>query len=174
VIGPGMDEPFDGLSFAVLTVSDSVTNEQKPDRSGPLAARLVEDGGGKVTGTEAVADERAQIAERLRWWVREPSVDVILTTGGTGVAQRDVTPEATLDVCDRAIPGLGELMRSVSLQKTPHAALSRAVAGISDTTIVVNLPGSPGGVEDGIEVLRPVLGHAVKLLKGEPTTHQQT
>src|SRR5918992_4745883 len=128
-----MADPFEGLTFAVLTISDSVANREKDDVSGPLTSRLVQSMGGTVTGSEAVPDERAQIAERLRWWVRDPSVDVILTTGGTGIAPRDVTPEATIDVCDRTIPGIAELMRSSSLEKTPHAALSRSVAGAAES-----------------------------------------
>lgn len=162
------------VKFAVITVSDSVSSGEKKDESGPEAMRLIELSGGVVTGSEAVSDEQSQIAERIRWWVREPSVDVVLTTGGTGVAPRDVTPEATQEVCDRLIPGLAELMRNVSIDKTPHAALSRGLAGVADQTLVVNLPGSTGGVRDCLEAVAPVLGHAVRLIRDEPTHHSQT
>lgn len=162
------------VKFAVITVSDTVSAGEKKDESGPEAIRLIESLGGVVTGSEAVPDEQPQIEERIKWWVREPSVDVVFTTGGTGVAPRDVTPEATEQVCDRLIPGLGELMRRVSIEKTPHAALSRGVAGVADATLVVNLPGSTGGVRDCIEALAPVLGHAVRLIRDEPTRHLST
>ena len=115
--------------------------------------------------TEAIASAILELADEVR---------VVLTTGGTGVAPRDVTPEATRSVIDREAPGIAEAIRADSLAKTPHALLSRGVAGIYNRTLVVNLPGSPGGCRDGFAVLRPALGHAVGLLADEPTSHRQT
>ena len=163
-----------GLSVVVMTVSDSAARGERKDESGPAAIRLLEERGATIAGSEVVADKQGEISERLKWWIREPSVDVVLTTGGTGVAPTDVTPEATEQVCDRLIPGIGELMRSISIAKTPHAALSRALAGSAQQTLIINLPGSPGGVRDCIEAVAGLLPHAVKLIKAQPSEHLQT
>jgi molybdopterin adenylyltransferase len=119
-----------------------------------------------------VPDERAKIAAALRRLT--PLVQVILTTGGTGLAARDVTPEATESVLDRQAPGIAQALRMDSISKTPHGLLSRGVAGVRHRTLIVNLPGSPGGARDGFEVLRPALKHALELLANEPTAHEQT
>ncbi len=159
------------MKAAVLTVSDGVVAGTREDRSGDLLAALLESDGYEVE-RRTVADESGEIAAAIVELAE--AADVVLTTGGTGVAPRDVTPEATRSVIDREAPGIAEAIRADSLPKTPHALLSRGVAGVHGRTLVVNLPGSPGGCRDGFAVLRPALAHAVELLAGEQTAHRQT
>jgi molybdopterin adenylyltransferase len=159
------------VKAAVVTVSDGVTAGEREDLSGDVLAALLEAEGFDVERT-AVPDERDVIAAAVV--EAAGHARLVLTTGGTGFAARDVTPEATLDVVDRLAPGLAEAIRADSIAKTPHALLSRGVAGIRGRTLVVNLPGSPGGCRDGFAVLRPVLEHALGLLGGEETAHRQT
>ena len=159
------------MRAAVLTVSDGVVAGTREDRSGDLLAALLESDGYEVE-RRTVADEAGEIAAAIVELAEAAAV--VLTTGGTGVAPRDVTPEATRSVIDRDAPGIAEAIRADSLAKTPHALLSRGVAGVHGRTLVVNLPGSPGGCRDGFAVLRPALGHAVELLAGEQTAHRQT
>ena len=154
-----------------MTVSDGVNAGERRDLSGDLLAELLEAEGFDVERT-VVPDERDAIAAAVVEAAGEARL--VLTTGGTGFASRDVTPEATLGVVDRLAPGVAEAIRADALAKTPHALLSRGVAGIRGRTLVVNLPGSPGGCRDGFEVLRPALKHGLELLAGEETAHRQT
>jgi len=148
----------------VLTISDSASVGNREDLSGPEAKRVLQEAGFDVVAVEVLPDERAQIESRLRR-ASEENYRIVVTSGGTGLSPRDVTPEATLAVIDRQVPGIAELMRLESLKITPRAALSRAVAGIRRSTLIINLPGSVKGVRECLAAVRPILGHAVEVLK---------
>jgi len=159
------------VKAAVLTVSDGVAEGTREDKSGSVLAALLGEEGYEVE-RRVVPDDRDAIAEAIAELAEDAAV--VLTTGGTGLGPRDVTPEATAEVLEREAPGIAEALRADSLSKTPHALLSRGLAGVRGQALIVNLPGSPGGCRDGFEVLRPALKHAVELLAGEPTAHKQT
>jgi len=156
---------------AVLTISDGVAAGEREDRSGDLLAELLANDGYDVE-RRVVPDDRDAIADAIADLADDAGL--VLTTGGTGLGPRDVTPEATMTVLDRAAPGIAEAIRADAIAKTPHGLLSRGIAGVRGSTLVVNLPGSTGGCRDGFTVLRSALAHALDLLAGEPTAHRQT
>jgi len=161
------------MNAAVLTVSDGVSAGVRDDRSGDVLAELLGEEGFEVE-RRVVADDATQIADAIRA-LADGGTRLVLTTGGTGFAPRDVTPEATRTVIDREAPGLAEAIRADAIARTPHALLSRGVAGLLGSTLVVNLPGSPGGCRDGFEVVRPALHHGLELAAGDTATaHRQT
>jgi molybdopterin adenylyltransferase len=159
------------VKAAVLTVSDGVARGEREDESGAVLERLLSEDGYEVA-RRVVPDERSEIAEAIEELTDEAAL--VLTTGGTGVAPRDVTPEATASVLERQVPGIAEALRRDAAHRTPHGLLSRGVAGIRGAALVVNLPGSPGGCRDGFAVLREALPHALRLLAGEQGGHRQT
>lgn len=159
------------MRAAVLTVSDGVAAGERDDRSGDLLAELLSSDGYEVA-RRVVPDERAAVSSALTELCAV--AELVLTTGGTGLGPRDVTPEATAEVLERPAPGIAEAIRADAVAKTPHGLLSRGLAGVRGRTLVVNLPGSTGGCRDGYAVLRPALEHALGLLAGAETAHRQT
>ena len=155
------------LRFGILTLSDRSSGGERPDLSGPALADFIRARGWVVTSVDLLPDSRELITSRLLEWCAGGELDVILTTGGTGFAPRDVTPEATREVIERDAPGVVEAIRAESLKFTPHAMLSRAVAGIRGRTLIINLPGSPKGAVESLQVVAGVLEHAVQLLRGD-------
>jgi molybdenum cofactor synthesis domain-containing protein len=152
------------ITAAILTVSDRGSRGERPDTSGDILATLAAKIPAEVNARRLVADEKEEIVTALRDLARQ--ADIVFTTGGTGIAERDVTPEATREVIDRELPGFGELMRVKGYESTPRSILSRATAGVVNATLIVNMPGSPAAVRECFEVLLPSLKHAVEILRG--------
>ena len=159
------------LTVGILTISDKGSQGQRYDKSGEVIREGLSQLDSNVIKYDIIPDEHEVIAGRLAEWADEGGMDVILTTGGTGLSRRDVTPEATLSVVDKSVPGFAEAMRVKSLEKTPMAMLSRANAGVRGECLIINLPGSPKAVRECLEVVLPVISHAVEIIKGEVTEH---
>ncbi len=154
------------MRVAVVTVSDSVARGERRDGSGPALSERCRALGWQVLSYEALSDDRDALEKRLASLADLDSIDVVLTTGGTGIGPRDTTPEATAAVCHKLLPGLGELMREKGSQKNPRAVLSRAVAGVCKNALIVNLPGSPRGAVESLDAVAELLPHAVEVLRG--------
>lgn len=159
------------IRVAILTVSDACSRGERADASGDAIATWAAAQGRIVADRATVPDDSVQIAARLAAWCDGDAADMVLTTGGTGLSPRDITPEATRAVLDREAPGIAERLRAASAERFPRAALSRGLAGVRARTLIVNLPGSPGGVRDGLAVLEPIAEHAVAILRDAPTEH---
>jgi len=159
------------LRLAILTISDAGSRGERADTSGDAIATWADARGYRLTARSLVPDETARIAATLIAWADGDAADLILTTGGTGLTPRDVTPEATRAVLDKEAPGIAEALRMAVYPRFPRAALSRGVAGVRGRSLIVNLPGSTGGVKDGLAVLNDLVEHAVELVRGEKTGH---
>ena len=159
------------IRAGVLTISDKASRGERADTSGAAIVELLSTIDAAVQRSQVVPDEAGQIASTLRSWADSDELDVIITTGGTGLGPRDVTPEATAEVIERPVPGLGEAMRAAGLKHTPMAALSRGIAGVRGRCLIVNLPGSPKGVRENLSTVIDMLPHAVELLRGRVGDH---
>ena len=155
------------MRVALLTLSDKGSSGERVDRSGPAIKAWLEERGATICKSELLPDEQESISGILKSWCDSGEIDLVVTTGGTGVSPRDVTPEATTAVAKRVLPGFGEAMRRASLEKTPHAIISRAVAGIRGATLIINLPGSPKGAIENLEAVWPAIPHAVAKIQGD-------
>ena len=160
------------ISVGILTISDKASRGERDDRGGPTIREIVEAAGARVAAYSVIPDDQPEIAAALTRLVDRENLDVVFTTGGTGLAPRDVTPQATLELIDYEVPGLAEAMRAASLAKTPAAMLSRAVAGVRRRSLIVNLPGSPKGVRECLEVIMPAIPHAISTLRAEVGEHR--
>ena len=156
------------IRFGILTISDRSSRGEREDASGPALASFLQAENCPVVKQQILPDDESAIRKALIEWVDNEKIDIILTTGGTGFAPRDITPEATRAVIQREAPGLAEIMRAESLKKTKHAMLSRAIAGIREQTLIINLPGSPKGAVENLQTIFPILSHAVQLLQEDP------
>ena len=154
---------------AILTISDKGFRGEREDRSGPMLREILAKAGFSIADFEVLPDDQPLLERRLRHLADESCLDLVITTGGTGLSPRDVTPDATLAVIDRQVPGMAEAMRASSLSKTPHAMLSRAVAGVRGQTLIINLPGSVKGAQENMEALLPALEHALAKIQGDPS-----
>lgn len=159
------------LNFGILTISDKGWRGQRADESGKTIRDRLSHLDSREVRYEIVPDDVDVIASKLTEWADEGSMDIILTTGGTGLSPRDVTPEATLSIVDKVVPGFAEAMRAETFNTTPFAILSRAVAGVRGRCLIINLPGNPKAVRECLEVVLPVIPHAVEIIKGEVTEH---
>ncbi len=157
------------FKVAILTISDRGSKGDRKDSSGPLIREMIKNLPGEVVHYEIIPDEKEKIAQALKKSADQLKADLIFTTGGTGLSPRDVTPDATLEVIQKEVPGFSEAMRAESLKKTPHAMISRAVCGIRGSTLIVNLPGSPKSVRENLTIILPALPHALSKLKGDPS-----
>ena len=157
------------MKAGVLTISDKGSKNERKDESGPIVSELLLSIGAAVANYEIIPDEKDVIEQKLIEYSDKINLDIIVTTGGTGVSPRDLTPDATLAVLDREIPGFAEAMRMESFKKTPHALISRAVAGVRGNTLIINLPGSPKGAKENLEVVLKSIPHTVSKLQGDPT-----
>jgi molybdopterin adenylyltransferase len=160
------------IQFGILTLSDRSSRGERADSSGPALAKLIQAEGWSVVKQSLLPDDESAIREILASWADSGELDVILTTGGTGFSPRDVTPEATRAIIEREAPGLAEAIRAASLKITPHAMLSRVVAGIRKKTLIINLPGSPKGAVENLQVVIPVVPHAIQLLREDPASEK--
>ena len=159
------------LTVSILTVSDKGARGQRYDESGQTIRGIFSELDSEIVNYEIVPDELDVVARKLAEWADSGDTDVIITTGGTGLGERDITPEATMSVVERVVPGVAEAMRAESLSKTPMAMLSRATAGVRSKTLIINLPGSPKAVRECLEVILPAIPHAIDIIKGVVTEH---